>query len=408
MQQQENNPNQVIASFHIPQRYEKKKLIGSGAYGQVILAQDTLKQKKVAIKKLHKIEDIIDAKRVLREIRILRYLNHENIIYLSNLHYDDSEEGQDFGNIYIITEFIDIDLYKVIKSGQNLTDEHIQFIIYQILKAVKYLHSANIVHRDLKPSNLLATERCEIRVCDFGLSRQINNLPQSQGDQNMTEYVVTRYYRAPEIMLSSHEYSKAVDIWSVGCTLAELLTKKILFKANNYIDQIKLIMKTLGKPGPSDLGFITNSNARKFVDQLPDKEKVSVKTFIKYENEKALDLLDKMLTINPATRYSADQCLKHPYLSSLHDESDEPVFEGNIDFSFEDDTSLSLDQLRTMILQEVNYYKQKNNEERLDINQCMQSVKQKRKVLEEEAKKLQQIERQQQQQQQSQQQQAEK
>lgn len=82
----------------------------------------------------------------------------------------------------------------------------------------------------------------------------------------MTEYVVTRYYRAPEIMLSSHEYSKAVDIWSVGCTLAELLTKKILFKANNYIDQIKLIMKTLGKPGPSDLGFITNSNARKFVD----------------------------------------------------------------------------------------------------------------------------------------------
>lgn len=83
----------MIASFHIPQRYEKKKLIGSGAYGQVILAQDTLKQKKVAIKKLHKIEDIIDAKRVLREIRILRYLNHENIIYLSNLHYDDSEEG---------------------------------------------------------------------------------------------------------------------------------------------------------------------------------------------------------------------------------------------------------------------------------------------------------------------------
>jgi len=115
-----------------------------------------------------------------------------------------------------------------------LSDDHVQFIIYQILKAIKYLHSANIVHRDLKPSNLLASERCEIRICDFGLSRFIDETPKENAP-NITEYVVTRYYRAPEIMLSSHEYSKAVDIWSLGCTLAELVTRKILFKASDYI-----------------------------------------------------------------------------------------------------------------------------------------------------------------------------
>lgn len=107
------------------------------------------------------------------------------------------------------------------------------------MKGIKYLHSANIIHRDLKPSNILANEKCEVRMCDFGLSRKIEDEEKDEnkikGVGQLTEYVVTRYYRAPEIMLSSHEYTKAVDMWSLGCTFAELLTKKILFKAENYI-----------------------------------------------------------------------------------------------------------------------------------------------------------------------------
>ncbi|KRX01275.1 Protein kinase-like domain [Pseudocohnilembus persalinus] len=294
-------------------------------------------------------QDIVDGKRILREIRILRHLNHENIIQLTDLHYDQE-------NIYIITQFMDVDLHKVIVSMQELTDEHIQYIIYQILRGVKYIHSANIVHRDLKPSNLLATESCEISICDFGLSRQINSNPQGQEgqiDQNMTEYVVTRHYRAPEIMLSSHEYSTAVDIWSIGCILAELLTRKVVFNANNYMDQIRLILEKLGKPSEEDLNFITNQNARQFINQLPDKPQTSTKSFINYQNEKALDLLDKMLTINPSKRYNAVQCLQHPYLENLHEESDEPIFEGSIDFSFENNSSLGMQEMHNIILQEI-------------------------------------------------------
>jgi mitogen-activated protein kinase 1/3 len=142
-----------------------------------------------------------------------------------------------------------------------------QYILYQLLKAVKYMHSAQIVHRDIKPSNILATENCEICFCDFGLARQIEE-SDAEDDKNahsLTEYVVTRYYRAPEVMLSSHEYSTAIDIWSLGCAFAELLTRNILFKGTNYIQMIKMIFETLGKPPMEELSFITNQNARKYV-----------------------------------------------------------------------------------------------------------------------------------------------
>lgn len=195
---------------------------------------------------------------------------------------------------------------------------------------MKYLHSANIVHRDIKPSNILATENCEICFCDFGLARQIED---AEADDTkfasaLTEYVVTRYYRAPEVMLSSHEYSTAIDIWSLGCTFAELLTRQILFKGANYIQMIKLIFDTLGKPGEEDLQFITNANAKKYVNSLQSKPQASLKSVINYPNPLAIDLLDKMLEINPKKRITAEQALDHPYLEAIRDATDEPIFDG--------------------------------------------------------------------------------
>ncbi|EGR33044.1 protein kinase domain protein [Ichthyophthirius multifiliis] len=263
--------------FRTGERYECQKLLGCGAYGQVVMAEDKKLNMQVAIKKLHKIEDTVDAKRILREIRILKNLVHENILQLLNIIYDDIDEDQEFGTIYLITNYMEIDLYQVIKSNQPLTDQHIQYIIYQILKGLKYIHSANIIHRDIKPSNILATQKCDISMCDFGLSRKIEE--EEQVEQNLlgqlTEYVVTRYYRAPEIMLSSHVYSKAIDLWSLGCTFAELITHQILFKAQNYIKQIKLIFDKLGMPPNDDLNFIGNQNAKQYVITLPKKTKTS-------------------------------------------------------------------------------------------------------------------------------------
>jgi serine/threonine protein kinase len=165
---------------------------------------------------------------------------------------------------------MDTDLYKIIKSNQELTDDHYKFILYQLFRALYFLHSANIVHRDIKPSNVLINEDCIIKLCDFGLSRNVKD----GFEQQLTEYVVTRFYRAPEVMLCSHNYSKSIDIWSAGCTFAELLTKNYLFPGENYLTQIKLIIDALGTPTDDDLEFITNVHAKNYVKSFKSIPKV--------------------------------------------------------------------------------------------------------------------------------------
>ena len=157
---------------------------------------------------------------------------------------------------------METDLNRVIKSKQNLKNEHIQYFLYQVLRAFKFIHSADIIHRDLKPSNILLNENCDLKICDFGLSR---NLSKEKGE-DLTEYVVTRFYRAPEIMLSSHEYSKAVDIWSGGCSFAEIMSGKILFPGQHYIEQINLIIGMRGTPNDECKKQITNEYALKYIE----------------------------------------------------------------------------------------------------------------------------------------------
>jgi mitogen-activated protein kinase 1/3 len=167
---------------------------------------------------------------------------------------------------------MDTDLYKIIKSNQELSDDHYKFIIYQLLRALLFLHSANIIHRDIKPSNILINEDCIIKLCDFGLSRNLREEEQL----SLTEYVVTRYYRAPEVMLCSHQYSKSIDIWSAGCSFAELLSKNYLFPGDNYLTQIKLILETLGTPAPEDIELITNQHAKNYVLSFSNIQKVFI------------------------------------------------------------------------------------------------------------------------------------
>jgi len=141
----------------------------------------------------------------------MKHLKHENILGLLDVVYVPKED-ETLGDVYLVTELMETDLNRVIRSKQELTEEHIAYFTYQILRAFKFIHSANIIHRDLKPSNILLTESCDLKLCDFGLSRNLS----IQKQEDLTEYVVTRFYRAPEIMLSSHSYSNSVDVWSIG------------------------------------------------------------------------------------------------------------------------------------------------------------------------------------------------
>lgn len=202
----------------------------------------------------------------------------------------------------------------------------------QILRALKYIHSANVLHRDLKPSNLLLNSNCDLKICDFGLARGIEP---DEDNMELTEYVVTRWYRAPEIMLSTKEYTKAIDIWSTGCIFAELLGRKPLFPGDDYIHQLQIICDKLGTPREDELTFVTSEKAKRFMKNQPMKPGVPFAKLYPATNPVAIDLLEKMLVFDPTKRISVEEALEHPYLDSLHNAEDEPVAESVFSFDFE-------------------------------------------------------------------------
>ncbi|RHY53682.1 hypothetical protein DYB38_000933 [Aphanomyces astaci] len=290
-------------TFQVDTKYKFIKPIGHGAYGVVISAQNTETGDKVAIKKVSKaFEDLIDAKRILREIKLLQHFDHENIITIVDLLPPPSLAL--FEDVYIISDLMETDLHRIIYSRQPLSDDHIQYFLYQILRALKYIHSSNVLHRDLKPSNLLLNSNCDLKVCDFGLARGVEP---DEDNMELTEYVVTRWYRAPEIMLSTKEYTKAIDIWSTGCIFAELLGRKPMFPGDDYIHQLQIICDKLGTPTEDELHFVTSEKARRFMKSQPNKPKIPLDRLFPNVKPNALDLLDKMLVFDPSKRISVEE-----------------------------------------------------------------------------------------------------
>ncbi|VDN09323.1 unnamed protein product [Dibothriocephalus latus] len=223
--------------FSVGSRFSDLNYIGEGSYGMVVSAFDHQRNEMVAIKKIMPFEHQTYCQRTYREIRILRQLDHENIIPL----YDafTSEKFEDMKEVYIVEKFMETDLYKLLKV-QKLSADHICYFLYQILRglknrmftfAIKVL--TNVLHRDLKPSNILLNRMCDLRICDFGLARIAD--PECDQAGLLTEYVATRWYRAPEIMLTSKIYTKAIDLWSVGCILAEMYSNRVLFPGKHCI-----------------------------------------------------------------------------------------------------------------------------------------------------------------------------
>ena len=350
------NSNQFemnIDNFSLPPRYKIGEIIGNGAYGSVIYAYDLKNNINVAIKKLKPITDIVDLKRVLREIIIMKYMKHENIVSLYDVIFkvNLNPNIKKIGDCYLIMEKMDSDLQKIISSKQQLTDEHYQFILYQILRAIYYLHSANIIHRDFKPSNVLINEDCTIKICDFGMSRNLK-----EDDLTLTEYVVTRFYRAPEIMLNSHHYSNKIDVWSVACTFAELLSKKYLFPGDNYLNQIKLIIEIVGSQTDEDLQFITNSNVKNYVKQFKGIKRKNLEELLDYHYPLAIDLLNKMLVFNPNKRISIEECLNHEYLKEIREGIEDPIYKGTLNLDFDYDQNITLEKLMEILVKEVSTF----------------------------------------------------
>ncbi|OSD05535.1 kinase-like protein [Trametes coccinea BRFM310] len=305
--------------FHVEKRWKLIRELGSGAYGFVISAADEISGEPVAIKMVTRaLEKVALAKRVLREITLLRHFAHENITGLI-----DVDCTPDLSEIYIFMEPMEADLHQIIKSGQPLTNEHVQYFVYQVFRGMKYIHSASVVHRDLKPGNLLVNADCELKICDFGLSRGFNSAPDDNPTM-MTEYVATRWYRAPEIMLVYKAYNTPIDVWAIGCIMAELLTGKPLFKGKDYVDQLNKILDVLGTPDDAVVSRIASPKAQAYMRSLPLKKKVPFEKLIPTADPQAVDLLEKLLKFDPAERITVVDALEHPWLSAYHDVSDEP------------------------------------------------------------------------------------
>ncbi|XP_075215480.1 mitogen-activated protein kinase p38b-like isoform X1 [Lycorma delicatula] len=312
--------------WEVPERYQMLTPVGSGAYGQVCSAVDTRYGAKVAIKKLARpFQSAVHAKRTYRELRMLKHMNHENVIGLLDV-FHPSTSLDDFNQLYLVTHLMGADLNNIVRT-QKLSDEHVQFLVYQILRGLKYIHSAGIIHRDLKPSNIAVNEDCELKILDFGLARPTEN--------EMTGYVATRWYRAPEIMLNWMHYNQTVDIWSVGCIMAELITGRTLFPGTDHIQQLNLIMEILGTPRAEFMQKISSESARNYIQSLPPLKKKDFKDVFKGANPLAIDLLEQMLELDSEKRITAEQALAHPYLTQYADPSDEPTSPA-YDQSFED------------------------------------------------------------------------
>jgi len=337
------------STFVVYDKYEFIKQIGHGAYGVVCSAVDKTTGHKIAIKKVpNAFDDLIDAKRILREIKLLRFFDHENVISLIDVIKPEAKTG--FNDIYIVFDLMETDLHRVIYSKQELSDEHIQYFVYQILRGMLYIHSANVMHRDLKPSNVLLNKNCDLKICDLGLCRGFD-----KEDEAKTEYVVTRWYRAPEVILNASRYTKAIDVWSIGCIFAELLGRTPLFPGQNYLDQVERVIAITGTPSAEDLEFIGDEAALKYIKSRPRRTKQNWKDLYPKANPMALDLLSKMLMFNPEKRLTVEECLAHDYLKELHSPDEEPVCEELFDWSF-DNFELTKETLQTMVYEEAKYF----------------------------------------------------
>jgi len=284
--------------------YTKMAKIGEGTYGVVYQAKNNSTGDIVALKKI-KLESEEEGipSTAIKEISLLKGLNHPNIVRLYDVIHGDKK-------LTLVFEYLDQDLKKYIDEKGKPTVAIMKSFLWQLLNGIAFCHERRVLHRDLKPQNLLINKyKTELKLADFGLARSFG-IPV----RNKSHEVVTLWYRAPDVLMGSSKYSSSIDIWSAGCIFAEMATGKPLFPGKNNNDQLLQIFKLLGTPNEKD--WPTIKELPEYKDDLPKYPAQKLTSVVPGLDADGYDLLNKMLQYDPALRISAQKALIHPYLEA--------------------------------------------------------------------------------------------
>ena len=288
-------------------KYEVLGVVGEGAYGIVYKCKNKETGKYVAIKKFKEVGDDLVKKTMKRELKMLQRLHHPNVV-----EFQDAFRRK--GNLFLVFEFVDKNLLELLQEHPNGLDPNlIRHLIYQLCKSIKYLHEQNIIHRDIKPENLLITDKMESKLCDFGFARLV-----SETNEKLTDYVATRWYRAPELLLSQGSYGKEVDYWAIGCIMGELVDGNPLFPGENELDQIHCIQKVLGNLTENqEEMFYSNPlfNGKNLLN-VTKPETLEKRYYGKF-SKKAISFMKGLLALDPKKRLNGNTVFKHAYFEKL-------------------------------------------------------------------------------------------
>ncbi|MFT7796267.1 mitogen-activated protein kinase 9-like isoform X1 [Arapaima gigas] len=350
------------STFTVLKRYQQLRAIGSGAQGIVCSALDTVLGIPVAVKKLSRpFQNQTHAKRAYRELVLLKCVNHKNVLMLTNCMPLNFSRQRPILHVslcftrYLVMELMDASLCQVIHM--DLDHERMSYLLYQILCGIRHLHSAGIIHRDLKPSNIVVKSDCTLKILDFGLARTACT------NFMMTPYVVTRYYRAPEVILGM-KYKENVDIWSVGCIMGEMVKGSVIFQGTDHIDQWNKVIEILGTPSLEFMSRLMETVRNyvmnkphypgiSFTELFPDWAFPSDSEHDKLKTNQARDLLSKMLVIDPERRISVQEALNHPYIHVWYDPAEADAPPPQIPDKQLEEREHSIEQWKELIYKEV-------------------------------------------------------
>ncbi|KAF3686630.1 Mitogen-activated protein kinase 6 [Channa argus] len=341
-----------IHGFDLGSRYTDLKPLGYGGNGLVFSAVDTDCEKSVAVKKII-LTDPQSVKHALREIKIIRRLDHDNIVKVfetlgpsGRRLTEDVVSLTEVNSVYIVQEYMETDLCQLLERGL-LSEGHARLFMYQLLRGLKYIHSANVLHRDLKPANLFVnTEDLVLKIGDFGLARIMD--PHYSHKGHLSEGLVTKWYRSPRLLLSPNNYTKAIDMWAAGCIFAEMLTGKTLFAGAHELEQMQLILESIPVLREEDRQEL-HSVIPVFIRNDMSKPHTPLSKLLPDISPHALDFLEKILTFNPMDRLTAEEALAHPYMADYSFPLDEPVSMHPFHIEDEVDDILLMDQSHSHI-----------------------------------------------------------